>query len=499
MKKESKQIRRYFSFGYDSLDTLEKYLEDMAKQGWMFVEYTGMLLTFEACEPRELKFAVEIFDKTSQYATFCNEENLEYIEYCERAGWNYISSFGVLQFFYSEDLELTPIETDDRMKWESIWKAGRSNRLSIGLLLPVCAMMQLMMLLLDPLDILLSYMPFANLIVWCGLLLNGVVFWIRTLLWRGRCLRSIEAGEGIISQKHMTARQGCILLAGILGLWGGGGIVSAVITGDHSSIVVFFICILVVLLLPVILWSRRLAVRLKLSPSMNFFTQLAMGLAYGFLLIVAAIALIAAFSLWDEPEHSEWEFTAKEAGSKKEVSFTAPMDDIEFFFDDGGNLAEQPRTMRERKDTGYSTKKEQEGRFLLQLDSDSQTLIWNLVNFKQEEAFEGMFPTEGIDVYYKMYQSPFAFAIDFTMWLGDKGRMPHGLDYPFEKAEKWGTKVTEGKGAIYVYFDETAVIEDEEDFEYYQYLFRTEHSIVKLSISKELPAETLEEIYQRLP
>ena len=85
MKEKSKQIRRYFSFGYDSLDALKHYLEDMAKQGWMFVEYTGMRLVFEPCEARELNFAVEIFDKTSQYATFCNEENLEYIEYCEQA------------------------------------------------------------------------------------------------------------------------------------------------------------------------------------------------------------------------------------------------------------------------------------------------------------------------------------------------------------------------------------------------------------------------------
>lgn len=497
MKEKSKQIRRYFSFGYDSLDTLKHYLEDMAKQGWMFVEYTGMRLVFEPCEARELNFAVEIFDKTSQYATFCNEENLEYIEYCEQAGWHYISSFGVLQFFYSEDLELTPIETDDRMKWESIWKAGKPNRFSIGLILPLCAIMQLFTILgMNPLGIFLSYINFANLIVWSALLINGIVYWIRTLLWRKRCLKSIEAGEGIIPQKHMTARQGYTLLAGILCLWSGGGILTAMITGDHSPIMICVICVLVVLMLPVILWARRLAVRLKLSPSMNLFMQLALGIGFGFLLMVAAVVMVLFLSLWDEQGHSEWEFSVKEAGKKGEVSFTVPVDDVAFFFDDAGNLIEQPQEKRARKDSGYSTKQESDGHFLLQLDSASQTLIWNYAGYKQEKAFAGMFPTEGIDVHYEMYQSRFACLLDLVEWWGRKGRISQGsLDYPFEKAEMLRTEET---GKVYCYYDENAVTR-EEDFEYYQYLFRKEHSILKLLSSRELPAETIEELYQILP
>ena len=46
---------------------MRQHLEEMAKKGWFLVELTGAVETFERGEPKPLRYAVELFDRATDY------------------------------------------------------------------------------------------------------------------------------------------------------------------------------------------------------------------------------------------------------------------------------------------------------------------------------------------------------------------------------------------------------------------------------------------------
>ncbi len=121
MKKE-KLIRKILVSQLYELTAVEQFLEEMANKGLMFVKVIGMIYYFQECEPKKVKFAVDIFDKASIFDTREADSTLEYIDYCEEAGWKFLYSTGKIQFFYTELEEPVEIQTDDKLKLKSIVK-----------------------------------------------------------------------------------------------------------------------------------------------------------------------------------------------------------------------------------------------------------------------------------------------------------------------------------------------------------------------------------------
>jgi len=56
MKSEKKKLKRTVLFAqiYD-IEAIETYLEEKARQGWMFIKCSGMFYVFEQCEPINVK------------------------------------------------------------------------------------------------------------------------------------------------------------------------------------------------------------------------------------------------------------------------------------------------------------------------------------------------------------------------------------------------------------------------------------------------------------
>lgn len=101
----------FYSSSYD-IKAVEDFLQEQAEKGLMFVKKEGMLYYFEKCEPKKIKFAVDVFEKASVFDTRPEPLTEEYIEYCKEAGWTHCGTYGKEQIFYSEDLNAVSIRTE---------------------------------------------------------------------------------------------------------------------------------------------------------------------------------------------------------------------------------------------------------------------------------------------------------------------------------------------------------------------------------------------------
>ena len=114
MKKDSKDklIKKRLYNSLYAKDSIVQYLNEQASKGYMLEKVVGTSYYFRKSEPRKVKYAAHIFSKASMYDTIPAKTTAEFIEYCEAAGWKYICANGKIQYFYTEDEEVTPIETD---------------------------------------------------------------------------------------------------------------------------------------------------------------------------------------------------------------------------------------------------------------------------------------------------------------------------------------------------------------------------------------------------
>ena len=64
-----------------------------------------------------------MLDKVSIFDHKDSDVALEYREYCQAAGWNYVCQEGKIQIFYTEgDKEIISIHTDEDEKFKAVFK-----------------------------------------------------------------------------------------------------------------------------------------------------------------------------------------------------------------------------------------------------------------------------------------------------------------------------------------------------------------------------------------
>lgn len=104
----------FYSSSYDT-KAVERFLEEQAEKGLMFVKKEGMMYYFDKCEPKKVKFSLDVFEKASVFDTRPEPLTEEYIEYCNEVGWVHCGTYGKVQVFYSEDLDAVPIRTEEEL------------------------------------------------------------------------------------------------------------------------------------------------------------------------------------------------------------------------------------------------------------------------------------------------------------------------------------------------------------------------------------------------
>ena len=206
---------------YDNLEATARYLEEMAKDGWMLAKVSSATqFHFVKSEPKEFRFAVEIFSEGSEFDTHTVDNNLEYVEYCKKAGWNFICSAGKIDYFYTEDKNAPEIESDPKMKLQAIEKAQRSMKLIFPILFICMGLGYLAMQFTMNLNTMeTSFFHFSGLLLWIFAGTLYAVQLISYLAWRGKARKAVKNGEKIPANKRNLSFYGAyafILICGVL-------------------------------------------------------------------------------------------------------------------------------------------------------------------------------------------------------------------------------------------------------------------------------------------
>ena len=254
MKKDENHKKINRAVQYDNLEATAKYLEKMAKDGWMLEKVSSSTqFHFVKSEPKELRFAVEIFSEGSEFDTHTIDSNLEYVEYCKKAGWNFICSAGKIDYFYTEDKNAPEIESDPKMKLQAIEKAQRPMKLIFPIMFICMGLGFLAMQLTMNLNAMeTSFFHFSGFLLWVFAGILYAVQLISYLAWRGKARKAVKNGEKVPANKRNLGFYGAyafILTCGVLH-----SVITVWVGLQYQEKIVFFIpCIWISMLLLILL------------------------------------------------------------------------------------------------------------------------------------------------------------------------------------------------------------------------------------------------------
>lgn len=123
-----KEMKRCFcNFSFYDQQAIQEKLEEMAEIGWMLEKTDNFMWTYKRIEPKKLRFSVTYFPSASDFDPSPTEGELTKIDFCRQDGWNLVTTWGVMQIFYNEDLDAVPIETEPVMQIENICRSMKKN------------------------------------------------------------------------------------------------------------------------------------------------------------------------------------------------------------------------------------------------------------------------------------------------------------------------------------------------------------------------------------
>ncbi|MBQ4571948.1 MAG: DUF2812 domain-containing protein [Clostridia bacterium] len=113
-KRNTNEKKKAFDFYYTELSALAEYLEKQENKGYRLKKVENKMLIFEKCEPRNIRYCVEIF-KGSSYK--------EFIESCTLEGWEHVTTYnGELYIFRTQKSDAIDIMTDEKEKFKNTAK-----------------------------------------------------------------------------------------------------------------------------------------------------------------------------------------------------------------------------------------------------------------------------------------------------------------------------------------------------------------------------------------
>ncbi len=113
MKKRKYRLEMYEFYDHTGMVA---HLEKMARRGWLLKQALPLIWVYRRMEPAEIHFAVSYTASHPQDDPDPVEGQAEFREYAAHTGWQYICSYQQMQFFYNEQEDPTPLETDPQLE-----------------------------------------------------------------------------------------------------------------------------------------------------------------------------------------------------------------------------------------------------------------------------------------------------------------------------------------------------------------------------------------------
>lgn len=196
MVKRDGRLVKWFWFQMYECSRVENFITEMAKKGWMLEKFKGCKFTFQACDPIDLKFSVEVFDESAE-SDFKNAATLTYIDYCEKAGWNYVAGHEKIHIFYTKDSNVVPIETDDEITLRIIHKNVLKKNIYLWFIVPFMAIWYMKVSARDFNYFITNYISIALVLTWTVMLLCSLNGIINYAIWYVKTRNKIKNGESL--------------------------------------------------------------------------------------------------------------------------------------------------------------------------------------------------------------------------------------------------------------------------------------------------------------
>ena len=99
---------------------MARHLEKRAEQGWLLERADNWWLRYRRAEPTGVRYAVAFFPEATIFDAAPVEGQETYYDYCRAAGWEYVCSYGSIQYFRNSRPDPVPIETDEALKLKTL-------------------------------------------------------------------------------------------------------------------------------------------------------------------------------------------------------------------------------------------------------------------------------------------------------------------------------------------------------------------------------------------
>lgn len=206
-----KRKRRLETFAFYDMEGIITHLENMAQAGWALRETGSLFWTYEKIESTVPIYGTTFFPDASEMDITPTATQAEFLAYCQKAGWQYVTQWKTMQIFQTTAENPISLETDEALRLEITHKAMKKTLLSDHLTLGFLFLMMV-------------FFSRESLVLWMLYLLLACYLFGSCFAyghWYKQSLRTVEAGGNCLSvgKKGRFLAKSLRFLAGFMVLW----------------------------------------------------------------------------------------------------------------------------------------------------------------------------------------------------------------------------------------------------------------------------------------
>lgn len=177
---------------------MARHLEKRAEQGWLLERADNWWLRYRRSEPAELHYAVAFFPEATIFDAAPVEGQETYYDYCRAAGWEYVCSYGSIQYFRNSRPAPVPIETDEALKLKTLRRVMLRTVVLMNVVWLLLAVSWCFNLISSfrwsPLSMVSQYSALGLAVITAAFLLHSLLELLRVGVWYLRSRWSVKRG-----------------------------------------------------------------------------------------------------------------------------------------------------------------------------------------------------------------------------------------------------------------------------------------------------------------